>query len=50
MYKKQKEKRYEIASMLLNRNKSNIFLNRIITCDEKWILYDNSKRLGEWIH
>ena len=31
---KQNEKRYEIASMLLNRNESNPFLNRIITWDE----------------
>jgi len=46
---KQKEKRYEIASMLLNRNETTPFLSRIITCDEKWILYDNRKRPAEWI-
>jgi len=47
--KKQMEKKYEICSMLLRRNESNQFLNRIITCDEKWILYDNPKRPAEWI-
>ena len=46
---KQMEKRYEICSMLLYRNESNSFLNKIITCDEKWIVYDNRKRPAEWI-
>ena len=46
---KTKKSRYEIASMLLNRNESNLFLNRIITCGEKWIPYDNRKRPAEWI-
>ena len=49
MNEKQNEKRYEIASMLLNRNESNPFLNRNITCDEKWILNYDHKRLVEWI-
>ena len=35
--------------MLFNRNESNPFLSRIITCDEKWILYDNCKRHAEWM-
>jgi len=47
--KKQMEKRYEICSMLLHRKERNPFLNRIITCDEKWILYDNRKRPAECI-
>ena len=46
---KQMEMKYEICLMLLHRNKSNPFLNRIITCNEKWILYDNRKRPAEWI-
>ncbi|KAL0867972.1 hypothetical protein ABMA27_008639 [Loxostege sticticalis] len=25
-------------------------LNRIITCDEKWILYDNRKRSSQWLN
>jgi len=47
---KQMKKRYEICSMLLHLNESNPFLNRILTCDEKWILYDNRKRPTEWIN
>ncbi|KAG5306961.1 SETMR methyltransferase, partial [Acromyrmex insinuator] len=34
---------YEICSALILRNKNNPFLDRIITCDEKWILYDNRR-------
>ena len=47
---KQMKKIYEICPMLLHLNESNPFLNRIITCDENWILYDNRKRPAEWIH
>ena len=46
---KQKEKRYETCYILLIQNKNNSFLNRIITCDEKWILYGHRKRRDEWV-
>lgn len=45
----QKLRRFEVASALLFRNKNDPFLNRIVTCDEKWILYDNRQRSGQWL-
>uniref|UniRef100_A0A0K0FJL3 Histone-lysine N-methyltransferase SETMAR (inferred by orthology to a human protein) n=1 Tax=Strongyloides venezuelensis TaxID=75913 RepID=A0A0K0FJL3_STRVS len=45
--KKQKNSRLEICSSLLLRNKNDPFLNRIVTWGEKWILYDNRKRVGQ---
>ena len=35
---KQKIRRFKVASSLLLRNKD-LFLHRIVTCDEKWILF-----------
>uniref|UniRef100_A0A5S6QKW9 Mos1 transposase HTH domain-containing protein n=1 Tax=Trichuris muris TaxID=70415 RepID=A0A5S6QKW9_TRIMR len=45
----QKLRRCEISSMLLLRNKNDPFLARMITCDEKWILYDNRRRSSQWL-
>ncbi|MEZ0498461.1 hypothetical protein [Sphingomonas sp. IW22] len=45
----QKYQRFEISSSLLLRNKVEPFLERIITCDEKWIVYDNRKRSSQWL-
>lgn len=46
---KQKLCRFEVSSALLLRNKTDPFLDRIVTCDEKWIMYDNRRRSAQWI-
>ena len=41
-------KRVSICDSLLKRNETNTFLKRIITGDEKWIVYDNDVRKRSW--
>uniref|UniRef100_A0A5S6QG97 Reverse transcriptase domain-containing protein n=1 Tax=Trichuris muris TaxID=70415 RepID=A0A5S6QG97_TRIMR len=45
----QKMARYDICSGLPLRNENDPFLKRIVTCDEKWCLYDNRKRTAVWL-
>ena len=33
--------RFEVSSSLILCNNNEPFLNRIVTCDQKWILYEN---------
>lgn len=37
------------ALSLLLRYGKEPFLNGVVTCDEKWILYDNRQRSAEWL-
>ncbi|KAF2353244.1 Transposase type 1 [Trinorchestia longiramus] len=45
----QKLRRLEVCSMISLRNTNDPFLDRIVTCDEKWVLYDNRKRSRQWL-
>lgn len=39
--KNQKNLRFKVAFSLILRKNIDLFLDRIVTCNEKWILYDN---------
>ena len=43
------EARLTIAKQLLSRHMKLRFFDQIVTCDEKWILYDNRKRSHHWL-
>ena len=45
----QKKRRYEVSSSLLLCNKNDPFLDRALTYDEKWILYDNRQCSAQWL-
>lgn len=41
--------RATICKSLMDRNQNEPFLDRILTADEKWILYDNVRRCYQWV-
>lgn len=41
--------RITICSANFSRHQNEPFLDRLLTCDEKWILYSNSKRSYHWL-
>lgn len=43
-----KVNRVKICLELLERQKKDPFLDRFLTCDEKWICYENVTRRNEW--
>ena len=45
----QKAHRFDVCSNLLVRLKNEPFVDRIVTVDEKWLLYDNRKRGYVWV-
>src|SRR5713101_8845727 len=44
-----KLQRFNICTSLLSRHNIESFLDRIVTCDEKWIQYKNIKRKYHWL-
>ncbi|GFR29140.1 histone-lysine N-methyltransferase SETMAR [Trichonephila clavata] len=44
-----KKKLFETSSTILLLNQNDPFLNRIVTCDEKWILYNNQRLSAQWL-
>lgn len=42
------DKRVEICSSLLEREENESFLDRIVTCDEKWVYYGHPPRESSW--
>lgn len=44
-----KLRRLKVCTSLLNQHKSDPFLKRIVTCNDKLLLYNNKVRLGRWI-
>ena len=45
----QMKKNFDACVSLLSRNRGEPFLHRIVTCDKKWILYDNCKHSARWL-
>lgn len=45
----QKKKRLEASKKLLERHRNHPFLDRVVTCDEKWIPLDNGRRSKQWL-
>lgn len=43
-----KQDRVRICNQLIAQHKELQFFDRMITCDEKWIYYENTGRTGEW--
>ena len=46
----QKRRRVDACLSLLTRHENEPFLDRIVTCDEKWIRYDNLRRSYQWVN
>ena len=47
--KSKKNHCFEVLSSLILCNNNEPFLNRIVMCDKKWILYDNQRWPAQWM-
>ena len=45
-----KAENFEVCSMLFRRKSNDPFLDRIVTCDEKLVFYDNPKQSAQWLN
>ena len=45
----QKNRHFKVSSSLILLNNSEPFLNQIVMCDEKWILYNNWQWPAQWL-
>ena len=46
---RKKNHRSEVASSVILHNNNEPFLNWFVTCNEKWILYDNQQWRAQWL-
>ena len=46
---KNRADRVRICRLLLQKNTAMSFLDRVVTCDEKWVYHDNSARSRSWV-
>ena len=49
MTQNQKNRRTSAAQEFLERHNKSPFLNRIVTCDEKWVSYKNPVNKKQWL-
>ncbi|PRD31669.1 UNVERIFIED_CONTAM: Histone-lysine N-methyltransferase SETMAR [Trichonephila clavipes] len=49
LFEENRANRYTTSNLLLQRYYTEPFLDRLITADEKWVLYDNPKRRSQWL-
>ena len=46
---KKKNHHFKVLSSLMPCKNNKPFLNRIVTCDDKWTLYNNQQWLAQWL-
>lgn len=46
---KQLKERVDVCNLLLSRERTTAWISRIVTCDEKWISYDNPGSTLQWV-